>query len=34
LFDNLGNLIAMAKTDRQISKNANEFVAIGVKIQL
>jgi hypothetical protein len=34
LFDNLGNLIAMAKTDRQISKNANEFVALGIKINL
>lgn len=34
LFDNLGNLIAMAKTDRQISKNVNEFVAIGIKINL
>lgn len=32
LFDNIGNLIAIAKTDRQVLKNINEFMAFGVKI--
>ena len=32
LFDNFGNLIAVAKTDRQVLKNINEFKAFGVKI--
>lgn len=34
LYDNIGNLIAIAKTDRQIPKNINEFVALGIKINL
>lgn len=34
LYDNLGNLIAIAKTDRQVEKNINEFLAFGVKINL
>lgn len=34
LYDNIGNLIAVAKTDRQIPKNINEFVALGIKINL
>ena len=34
LYDNLGNLIAVAKTDRHIVKNVNEFVALGIKISL
>lgn len=34
LYDNLGNLIAIAKPDRHIVKNVNEFLALGIKIQL
>lgn len=34
LFDNLGNLIALAKTDRHVTKNINEFMAFNVKISL
>lgn len=34
LYDTFGNLIAMAKTDRQISKNINEFLALSIKITL
>ena len=34
LYDNLGNLIAMAKTDRHVTKNINEFKAFNVKITL
>jgi hypothetical protein len=34
LYDNLGNLIAKAKTDRQIIKNINEFLALNVKISI
>jgi hypothetical protein len=34
LFDELGNLIALAKTDRQVTKNINEFLAIGIKLTL
>ena len=34
LYDTYGNLIAMAKTDRQISKNVNEFLALSIKITL
>jgi hypothetical protein len=34
LYDNLGNLIAVAKTDRHIIKNVNEFLALGIKISL
>lgn len=34
LFDDMGNLIAVAKTDRHITKNVNEFLALGIKISL
>lgn len=34
LFDENNNLIAIAKTDRHISKNVNEFLALGIKIIL
>lgn len=34
LFDDGGNLIAIAKTDRHITKNINEFLALGIKISL
>ena len=34
LFDDLGNIIAIAKTDRHIPKNVNEFLALGIKISL
>lgn len=34
LYDDLNNLIAVAKTDRQITKNVNEFLALGIKISL
>ena len=34
LYDNLGNLIAVAKTDRHIVKNVNEFIALSIKISL
>jgi hypothetical protein len=34
LYDSLGNLIALAKPDRQIVKNVNEFLALNIKIQL
>lgn len=34
LFDESGNLIAVAKTDRHITKNVNEFLALGIKITL
>lgn len=34
LYDDLGNLIAIAKSDRQIIKNVNEFIALGIKISL
>lgn len=34
LYDNSGNLIAFAKTDRHIMKNVNEFLALGIKISL
>jgi hypothetical protein len=34
LYDSFGNLIAMAKTDRQINKNINEFLALSIKITL
>ena len=33
LFDNVGNLIAVAKTDRQVLKTINEFKAFGVTIR-
>lgn len=32
LYDDTGNLIAYAKSDRQISKNINEFLALSLKI--
>jgi hypothetical protein len=32
LYDDIGNLIAYAKTDRQVLKNINEFLAISIKI--
>lgn len=34
LFDENNNLIAIAKTDRHITKNVNEFLALGIKISL
>jgi len=34
LYDNLGNLIAVGKTDRHVTKNINQFLAFGVNIQL
>ena len=34
LYDNQNNLIAIAKTDRQVTKNVNEFLAFGIKISL
>jgi hypothetical protein len=34
LYDNMGNLIAVAKTDRHVTKNINEFKAFNVKITL
>ncbi len=34
LYDNIGNLIALAKSDRQLSKNINEFLALGIKISI
>jgi hypothetical protein len=34
LFDSVGNLIAIAKTDRHVTKNINEFLALNVKISL
>jgi len=34
LFDDLGNLIALAKTDRHVTKNVNEFKAFNIKINL
>jgi len=34
LYDELGNLIAYGKTDRQISKNVNQFLALSVNITI
>lgn len=34
LYDNMGNLIAIAKSDRQVSKNINEFLVLGIKITI
>lgn len=34
LYDDSGNLIAIAKTDRQIPKTVQQFMALGVKIVL
>lgn len=32
LYDEFGNVIAVAKSDRHITKNVNEFLALGIKI--
>ena len=34
LYDNVGNLIAVAKSDRHLTKNINEFKALNIKISL
>ena len=34
LYDENGNLIAVAKTDRHITKNVNEFLALSIKITM
>ena len=34
LYDEIGNLIAVAKTDRHITKNVNEFLALSIKITM
>jgi hypothetical protein len=34
LYDDLGNLIAYGKTDRQIPKNVNQFLALSVNITI
>lgn len=34
LYDAAGNLIAMAKTDRHIVKNINDFFALGIKLSV
>lgn len=34
LYDFVGDLIAVGKTDRQIVKGVNEFIALGIKIYL
>ena len=34
LYDDIGNIIAFAKTDRQVTKNINEFLALSIKILL
>jgi hypothetical protein len=34
LYDDIGNLIAVAKTDRHITKNVNEFLALSIKITM
>jgi hypothetical protein len=34
LFDSLGNIIAVGKTDRHVPKNVNEFLALSIKISL
>jgi hypothetical protein len=34
LYDDLGNIIALAKSDRQITKNINEFLALSIKISV
>ena len=34
LYDNIGNLLAIAKTDRQVTKNVSEFLALSIKINL
>lgn len=34
LYDNTGVIMAIAKTDRHILKNINEFLALGIKINL
>jgi hypothetical protein len=34
LYDEIGNLIAVAKTDRHVTKNVNEFLALSIKITM
>lgn len=34
LYDDIGNLIAYSKPDRQITKNINEFLALSIKISV
>lgn len=34
LYDEFGNLIAYGKTDRQITKNVNQFLALSIKITI
>ena len=34
MYDDIGNIIAFAKTDRQVTKNINEFLALSIKILL
>ena len=34
LYDDFGNLIAYGKTDRQITKNVNQFLALSIKITI
>jgi hypothetical protein len=34
LYDDAGNLIAYAKTDRQVTKNVNQFLALSINITL
>jgi hypothetical protein len=34
LYDNDGDLIAIAKLDRQLEKNINQFVALGITLAL
>lgn len=34
LYDDFGNLIAYGKTDRQITKNINQFLALSIKITI
>lgn len=34
LYDDNGNLIAVAKTDRHVTKNINEFLALSIKITI
>lgn len=34
LYDNVGNVIAVAKTNTHVTKNINEFLALGIKISL
>jgi hypothetical protein len=34
LYDDFGNLIAYGKTDRQVPKNVNQFLALSVNITI